>query len=182
MTQLQVGDRFAQKYELEERLGEGTFKETWKATDKIMGRTVALKVFKEQNTSIDRIISEATLQTKLGTHPNIAQVYDAAIDTETGKAYFSEEFIDGDTLKAALSEWKLTDKINNSKLLQIMAEIVDAIDYAHKNGIVHRDLKPENILLRKTKIKRSWLGKAIGMPTEKYSLVLIDWEEAQSLA
>jgi len=174
MNQLQVGDRFAQKYKLEERLGEGTFKETWKAVDGIMSRTGALSVWKKENTDISQIINEATCQTKLE-HPNIARVYDAAIDPETCRAYSFCELIDGPTLKQELDRRRISGQKNTDLRDHILTELVDALDYAHKNGIIHRDIKPENILLRETKIKRSWLGKAVGAPTEKYSLVLTDW-------
>lgn len=145
MSQILAGEIFAKKYRLEERLGEGKFKETWKATDLIMSREVALKIFKEQNTSIDRIINEATLQAKLGKHENIAEIYDAAIDSETSKAYISEEYVMGCTLAKALEK---QGRIKNENLIRIAQQILNGLIYAHKRRVIHRDLKADNIFIQ----------------------------------
>lgn len=173
MNQLQVGDVFAGKYCLEERLGEGTFKETWRAADDIMCRTVALSVWKEE-TDKERIVAEAKHHAQFE-HPHIARIYDAAIDKETDRAYICTELINGPTLQEELAECRPNSQRKNDLIQHILTEIVNALNYAHKRGIVHRDLKPANILLRKTKTKHPLFCTLTGRPKESYSLVLTDW-------
>lgn len=182
MPAISVGGIFAKKYRLEERLGEGKFKETWKATDLIMNREVALKIFKEQNTSMDRIIHEATLQTKLGKHKNIAEIYDAAVDAETNKAYISEEYISGCTLTKVLEKQGL---IEDSMLLKIAKQIAEALDYAHRKRIIHRDLKTDNVFLKTNEsgefkiVLTDWGGSAeSGSAAEKHGSILVRPPEA----
>ncbi|MBN1644483.1 serine/threonine protein kinase [Candidatus Woesearchaeota archaeon] len=156
MTDLKVGGEFAGKYKLEERIGEGKFKETWKAEDAIMKRTVALKTFQEQNDNIDELIREASNQTKLGKHPNIVQIYDASKDPITGYSFISEEFKEGETLEE-ISKKGLTEK----EIMDILIQLSDGLAYAHKKGIIHRDLKPSNILMKgKTPIITDWGGSS----------------------
>lgn len=152
MNQLQVGDIFAKKYKLEERLGEGTSKEAWRAVHLLMNRTTALKIFKETSPKIEQILSdEATHHAKIGKHPHIVDIYDVGIDPETGQAFYSEEFVPGETLKQRMSR----EHIQEKEFFTIISQIAGALNHMHKQGIIYRDLKPENIIMETAKQKPS---------------------------
>jgi serine/threonine protein kinase len=130
-------------YELLARIGEGGMGEVWKARDSRLDRTVALKISKEKFS--DRFHAEARAVAALN-HPNICTLHDIGPD------YLVMEYIDGTPLAGPMSI---------DKALPIAAQILDALDAAHKKGIVHRDLKPGNILLTKQGVKLLDFGLAI---------------------
>lgn len=154
MNQLQVGDVFAGKYRLEERVGEGKSKVTWKVVHLLMDRPTALKILKEKTQRIEQILAEeATHHAKVGKHKHIVDVYDAGIDSETGLAFYAEEFAEGETLRQRLNRGPLTTK----EWFTIIAQLADALDHIHRKGIVYRDIKPENIILAKIHRSRNLL-------------------------
>ena len=115
----------------------------WKARDTRLDRPVAIKFSKEKFS--DRFHAEARAVAALN-HPNISTLHDVGPD------YLVMEYIDGTPLAGPLSI---------EKALPIAAQILDALDAAHKKGIVHRDLKPGNILLTKQGVKLLDFGLAI---------------------
>lgn len=157
MTELIAGGKFARKYKLKRRVGEGKFKETWKAKDIIMKRDIALKIIKE-NIALDQLVEEASRQTKIGKHPNVAEIFDAAIDSETGLAYLTEEYIEGVTLKQ-----EITKSVDDTSIIEISRQIANGLQFIHNKKIIHRDLKPENIFLKSDKKRK------------KVEVIISDW-------
>jgi len=150
MNKLQVGDVFAKKYKLEERLGEGTSKEAWKAMHLLMNRTATFKVFKEKNLKIEKILKdEATHHAKIGKHPHVVDIYDVGVDPETGLWFYVEEFVQGTSLEQKIS----TEKLSEKQLLTIISQLTDTLSHIHKKGIIYRDLKPGNILIEENNKK-----------------------------
>ncbi len=138
-------------YELLAKIGEGGMGEVWKARDTRLERLVAIKFSKERFS--DRFHAEARAVASLN-HPNICTLHDIGPD------YLVMEYIDGTPLSGPLPV---------DKALPIAAQILDALDAAHKKGIIHRDLKPGNILLTKQGVKLLDFGlaiKAIASPTD----------------
>ena len=78
-------------------------------------------------------------------HPNIVTFYDAG--DEQDLAYIAMEFLEGENLEAYTRQERL---LPMRRVIDIAADIADALDYAHQKGIVHRDIKPANIMLLKT--------------------------------
>ncbi len=147
MNQLPVGDVFNRKYKLEERLGEGTSKQAWKATHLLMNRTTALKTLKEDTPLTEKILAEeATNHAKVGKHPHIVDIYDAGRDPETGLFFYAEEFIPGETLKKRIDRKDLSEP----ELITVITQIADALNHIHKQGVIYRDIKPDNIILQET--------------------------------
>ena len=133
------------KYDLEGRIGQGGMGIVYKARQRSMDRTVALKIlapkFNSKPNFIDQFIREARAAGALN-HPNIIQVHD--VGTENGVHYFSMEYIDGPTCLHVLRN---QGKLSPGQSLEIIRQTAKALDYAHEHKLIHRDIKPDNIML-----------------------------------
>jgi predicted Ser/Thr protein kinase len=129
-------------YEILDLIGAGGMGEVWKARDTRLGRTVAIKVSKQQFS--ERFEQEARAVGALN-HPHICQLYDVGPD------YLVMEFVEGTPLKGPLPV---------AKAVEYAGQILGALNAAHRNGITHRDLKPANILVTKQGIKLLDFGLA----------------------
>jgi Tol biopolymer transport system component len=109
--------------------------EVYKARDTRLGRTVAIKVAKDNFT--ERFEREARAVAALN-HPNICSLYDA------GPNYLVMEYLSGDRPRGPLPV---------DTAVRYAAQICDALSAAHDQGIVHRDLKPANIMITKSGVK-----------------------------
>jgi serine/threonine protein kinase len=136
-----IGETIAH-YRITAKLGEGGMGEVHRATDTRLGREVALKVAKEQFS--ERFVREARTIAQLN-HPHVCQLYDV------GPNYLVIELVEGVPLKGPLPL---------DKAIEYAAQILDALDAAHKKGITHRDLKPANILVTKQGVKLLDFGLA----------------------
>ncbi len=134
------------KYTLVEKLGTGGMGLVYRAEQVRIKREVAIKLLSARLVSdainVKRIEREANSMGKLR-HPNIATFHDFGISPE-GQPYLVMEFISGKSLGQLLDEEK---RVEPRRLIAIMAQVADAMAYAHKREIIHRDLKPDNIML-----------------------------------
>ena len=132
------------QYELFEEIGRGGMGVVFKAEQKSLNRTVAVKMIlggrMASTEDLNRFLTEAEAAARLQ-HDNIVTVFEVGeID---GQHYFSMEYIDGKPLSKLLVDGPLPSR----KAAEYVKKIAQAVSYAHKNGILHRDLKPSNILM-----------------------------------
>src|SRR5579875_272982 len=133
------------RYRLVGPLGEGGMATVYRGRDLRLNRDVAIKVLKEDLTRdpafLQRFEREAQVVASLS-HPNIVPVYDVG---EEGKSRFIVmEYIPGRTLR---DEIERSGIIEPDRAVRILAQVLDALHYAHERNLIHRDVKPHNILL-----------------------------------
>ena len=132
------------RYEILETIGEGGMGAVYKAEDRELGRTVALKVIRPELASnpdiLQRFKQEILLASKV-TDRNIIRVYDLG-DAE-GVKFITMEFVEGEDLRHLLQS---QSKLPAAEAVDIMEQVVSGLRAAHRVGIIHRDLKPGNIM------------------------------------
>ncbi|MEX2540002.1 MAG: protein kinase [Actinomycetota bacterium] len=149
------GRRIADRYELESKLGSGGMGTVWKANDRLLARTVALKLLRDDLPSDEdfeeRFRREARLAASL-THPNVAIVHDtgevradgAPDGVSPGTPFIVMEYVDGESLHEMI---KRQGPLPIDDVARIARSILAALAHAHERGLIHRDVKPANILL-----------------------------------
>ncbi len=140
------------RYEVLNELGKGAMGIVYLAKDPVIGRMVAIKTIRVSQGSDDdsesrefreRFVREAQTAGILS-HPNIVTIHDIGEDSETRTSFIAMEYIEGRNVKMLLAEKK---KFNWDEIADLIAQIAEALDYAHRKGIIHRDIKPANIIL-----------------------------------
>ena len=141
---MEIGQIIKERYEITQLLGEGGMSFVYKAIDKQLQRTVAIKTLKpvyvEQEKFVERFKREAQTAANLN-HPNIVQIFDWGIGDEP---FFVMEYIEGSTLTSIISKKKT---LSISDILFIGAQVSSGLQAAHSQGLVHRDIKPGNIMI-----------------------------------
>lgn len=140
------------KYEVEGLLGEGGMGSVYQAYDTGLSRRVALKVMHphlaKKRQFQRRFMQEAKVAAGLGDHPSIVTIYE--FDSRDDLLYMVMEFIHGGTLGDHIERaGRQSQLIELGETLHLLAQVADALDYAHRKGVVHRDIKPSNILLKR---------------------------------
>ncbi len=148
------------RYELGPVLGRGGMAQVRRATDTVLGRDVAVKLFREDLDEASASRARTEMQTLASlTHPGLVAVHDAGTELdEHGEArpFLVMELVGGPTLAACCLDGSLTPE----RVAEIGAELADALDYVHARGVVHRDVKPANILLSPERVKLADFGIA----------------------
>src|SRR3954466_2047932 len=172
------------RYNLERTLGKGAMGVVYEGVDPRLGRRVAIKTILKSHLDADtakeysmRFVREAQAVARLN-HPNIVQVYD--FGEEGDIAYLVMEFIKGKELKTFFDA---SERFDLKEAVRIMAELCEALDFAHNAGIIHRDIKPANVMIDaqgrtkltdfgvarvqdsdKTSVERTQAGPMVGTP------------------
>ncbi len=144
-----------EQFDLIEPIASGGMGVVWKALNRELGRTVAVKLIQQskvvgnperQQLYQQRFLVEAQAAARL-MHPNIVQIH--SIHNTAGQLYYEMDLIEGGNLRDLI---KGDATVPVPRAVELMRDIASAIDHAHRRGVIHRDLKPENILMKDGKI------------------------------
>jgi len=165
------------RYEILEELGQGAMGVVYKGKDPKINRLVAIKTirfsddFDEQQAKEvkERFFKEAELAGKLS-HPSIISIHDVGEDYDL--TYMAMELLEGEDLEHFCEKNSL---LPLRKVLDIIAETADALDYACTQGVIHRDIKPGNIMLLKNghiKVTDFGIAKAVSSSQTRTGIIL----------
>ena len=132
-------------YELDSEIGRGGMGVVYRAKDRRLKRTVAIKVLPPElafrSEIKTRFLREAEMAAQLN-HPNIVDIY--AVDEAGGIVFFVMAYITGDNVAKLLHDH---GALPIEQTRRILRDVADALAYAHERGVIHRDIKPDNILI-----------------------------------
>ena len=161
------GKLLGNRYEIIKKIGNGGMATVYKATDKILKRSVAVKILRDEFTTDEEFIRRFEVEAQSAarlTHANIVSIYDVGVE---GNLYFIVmELIQGKTLKEIILEeqgplpWKWS--------VNVAIQIAQALEMAHRNNIIHRDIKPHNIIITEdgtAKVTDFGIAKAVSNST-----------------
>src|SRR5438876_3258764 len=141
-NRLQVA--LADRYRIEQEIGDGGMATVYLAEDLRHDRRVALKVLRPELAAVigaERFLAEIKLTANLQ-HPHILPLFDSG--EADGFLFYVMPFVEGESLRGRLNREK---QLPVTDAVRIATEVASALDYAHRHGVVHRDIKPENILV-----------------------------------
>jgi uncharacterized protein (TIGR02145 family) len=140
-----IRQALAEKYELQEAVGRGGMATVYRAIQKNLDRTVALKVIHQNlvhdTEFVSRFLREARLSASLS-HPHIVTIYD--VGSVGSVHYLAMEFLQGEDLHSMVGN---QGALPPEKVVNWMIALADALDYLHKKRYVHRDIKSSNIII-----------------------------------
>ncbi len=140
-----TGKRLDGRYEIHEVIGVGGMAVVYKAYDNIDGKTVSVKILKEEylaNEEFRRRFKNESKAIAVLSHPNIVKVYDVSYGDRL--QYIVMEYVEGITLKEYIEQ---QGRLEVREAVHFSMQILRALQHAHDKGVVHRDIKPQNILL-----------------------------------
>jgi serine/threonine-protein kinase len=142
-----IGTTLNQRFLLDKELGRGGMGAVYSATDQLLERKVAIKVLREQ--SGEEVGKKLRLEARIAArllHENVVRIYDFG---QAEAAYFLVmEEVNGTSYSR---RWK---QLGLAERLGVLAQVAEALDYAHHQGVVHRDVKPANVLLNASDVPK----------------------------
>lgn len=139
-----IGKLLDNRYEILDNIGRGGMAMVYRATDRRLNRSVAVKILRSdlaEDAEFRRRFRDEAQAVAMLSHPNIVSVYDVSRgETE----YIVMELIEGITLKQYMER---RGKLNWRESLHFITQIMRGLRHAHSRGIIHRDIKPQNILI-----------------------------------
>jgi serine/threonine-protein kinase len=166
------------RYQLGERLGSGGMSSVYKATDRVLERTVAVKILAEHLSDDDKFVArfrrEALAVAKL-IHPNIVQVYDTGVDND--RHYIVMEYVEGRSCAQLL---QARGPLGAEASVEVGAQACAGLEYAHRQGIIHRDVKPGNLMVIGGPAGRRGRGSGHDPPTGEMTVKLTDFGIARA--
>jgi eukaryotic-like serine/threonine-protein kinase len=140
-----VEELIAGRYELEQQVGSGGMSKVYRAHDRLLERTVALKILHEHYSQddeyVERFRREARAVAQLA-HPNVVTVIDRG--EHESRQYIVFEYVDGENLKQLVER---EGPLPVRQIIELALQVAHALASAHARGVVHRDVKPQNVLL-----------------------------------
>jgi beta-lactam-binding protein with PASTA domain/tRNA A-37 threonylcarbamoyl transferase component Bud32 len=146
------------RYAVVARIARGGMATVYRAHDRQLDRVVAVKVprpeFARDRAFCEQFRREARAAARLA-HPNVVAVHDSG--EERGLPWIVMEYVDGQTLRALL---EARGRLDLETTAELLGEVADALDHAHRHGIAHLDVKPENVLITTDSVKVADFGLA----------------------
>jgi len=147
-TAIRTGSDFGPRYHIDSLIGQGGMGRVYKAYDRELDRTVAIKVVREgmmgEVNIMERFKQELVLASKIS-HKHILRIHD--LGEVNGLKFITMAYVEGQNLHQILKE---SPRLPFDRALSFAAQLADALAAAHAEGVVHRDLKPQNILVDKS--------------------------------
>ena len=164
------------RYEIIEQIGKGAMGIVYKGRDPKLQRLTAIKTIRfiedYDDDKVEKVKSyfyhEAEVVARLS-HNNIVTIYDVGEDLDL--SYLAMEFLEGDSLETYCREGRL---LPVHRTVAIIAQVCDALEYAHSQGIVHRDIKPGNIMVLKNgevKVTDFGIARAAGSTRTRTGII-----------
>lgn len=160
------------KYDLEEFLGGG-MSHVYRARDRVLGRTVCVKILTPQGTADpevrERFLQEARMAGNF-CHDNVVSIYD--FGEESGKPFLVMEYLRGETLRNLMDRGRIQGV---REILQIALQLARALECVHAQNIIHRDIKPENVHVNSqgtVKLMDFGIAKARGLNLTQAGFIL----------
>ena len=160
-----VGQVLNERYEILEKIGEGGMAVAYRGRDRLLGRTVAIKIMRPELATdagfLARFRREARAAAGM-THEHIAAVHDTGSDGPYH--YIVMEYVAGESLRDRL---RREGPLPLGEALRVATEATEALEAAHSAGVIHRDIKPHNILLGRggqVKVTDFGIARAVSAP------------------
>jgi serine/threonine protein kinase len=141
-----LGTLFAGRFRIESRLGSGGMGAVYLARHEVLQRRFALKVIRKELLADVNIAARFRREARAASridHPNVMRIFDFG-HAEGGRPYLAMELVDGPTLARVIAT---QGPLPVPRVLEILAQIADALAAAHAVGVIHRDLKPANVVI-----------------------------------
>jgi len=138
-------DRLANRYVVQERIGEGASAITYRGWDERLDRVVAIKFLRRdlaENESYVRRFGQEARAAASVSHGNVVDVYDFGQEGEA--LYIVMQYVDGEDLKHLINREAPLDTV---RVRSIIGQVLQGLQAIHAAGIVHRDVKPQNVLI-----------------------------------
>jgi tRNA A-37 threonylcarbamoyl transferase component Bud32 len=150
MNEALIGRQFG-NYRLEAVIGDGGMGSVYRARDLTLDRSVAVKVMHNELAGDpvfqQRFLQEARAAARLD-HPSIVRIYQFGPGDDL--IYMVMELVDGVSLGAYLRQLTRQNQVVRlEETLTLIAQVAEALGYAHRQGVIHRDIKPDNILVKR---------------------------------
>jgi serine/threonine protein kinase len=170
------------KYRIEALLGQGGMGTVYKAYDIALQRVVALKMIRpdlaQRPEFQQRFMQEAQSAAGLK-HPSIVTIHN--IDDSQGILFIDMAFIDGPSLSQYLQRvQEHNSNLDLKQALLLLAQMADALSYAHRQGVIHRDVKPANVLLEPLKEVGQDNNLAARAIVTDFGLAKLQWDGVQT--
>lgn len=144
-TLIASGQMLGNRYEVKSILGIGGMGVVYKAHDRELGETVAIKTLKREllgdTSALERFKSEIKLARRIS-HRNVVRTHD--LGEVSGMYYITMEYVEGKSLKELIRE---RGRLPASAVLPIAKQLCRALEVAHEEGVIHRDIKPQNMVV-----------------------------------
>jgi len=142
------GEIIGGRYEIENALGQGGMAVVYRARHVATEKVCALKLLQGRWLTDDdlkeRFLREARILGRIGSHPNIVDMFDAGMDEARGVPFLAMELLEGQSLREFLAA---RAPLSHALAYEVLSQVASALEEAHSAGIIHRDLKPANIFV-----------------------------------